>query len=429
MDVTLTATLKDPDGNHTSLTWQWSKSSTASGTYSDIAGKTGATYTPKAGDVGYFLQATASYTDPHGPGKSQSGMSEYAVRVAPSGSNSPPAFTDEDTVNDGVQANREVDENTPEGTPFDKPVAAVEANQVDRGKLTYTLGGTDASLFDIDRETGQLITKGELNHEVTETATVLVIATDPTNEPVIIADATSCNTPVDHCAIVTVTITINDLNEAPDVTGGTDSETAKVLYANEDDDTALGTFTTLVDGVPTTASVAYVPEDEDDGDTAAIGTAIGLEGPDKDKFEITISPGVLAFVEEPDFEEPGDADKNNVYEVTLTSASTAEDTTRALTGKLDVKVIVVNGDDEGEIKFSRPVLRVGVPVTAKLEDKDGVKSISSWRWYRGDITSDIDATSGDPQTETNVAIGKTDTYEPVHADTCLLYTSPSPRDS
>ena len=101
--------------------------------------------------MGYFLRATAMYTDGTRPGQERDRkMSEYAVRAVPSGANSPPAFQDDpdaggslptantDTENQvGVQAMRNVDENTPAGTPFGKPVAAVEAN---KDTVTYSLG-------------------------------------------------------------------------------------------------------------------------------------------------------------------------------------------------------------------------------------------------------------------------------------------------
>ena len=39
----------------------------------------------------------------------------------------------------------------------------IEAEDLNPGKLTYTLEGTAADHFDIDRETGQLKTKGKLD--------------------------------------------------------------------------------------------------------------------------------------------------------------------------------------------------------------------------------------------------------------------------
>ena len=69
--VEITADLNDPDGSVTGETWQWASSDTADGTFAPIAGATDASYMPVAVDEGKFLQATASYTDGHGSGKSE----------------------------------------------------------------------------------------------------------------------------------------------------------------------------------------------------------------------------------------------------------------------------------------------------------------------------------------------------------------------
>ena len=67
--MAITATLTDPDMMVTGTTWQWSKSMTMDGTYMDIDMATSMTYTPVEADEGYYLKATASYTDGHGSGK------------------------------------------------------------------------------------------------------------------------------------------------------------------------------------------------------------------------------------------------------------------------------------------------------------------------------------------------------------------------
>ena len=79
----LTASVEDPDGGVTSVTWQWAKSSTKSGTYADISGATSASYTPAAGDTGAWLRATAGYTDAEGTGKSANAVAAAAVAAAP----------------------------------------------------------------------------------------------------------------------------------------------------------------------------------------------------------------------------------------------------------------------------------------------------------------------------------------------------------
>ena len=55
--IPVTASLTDPDGGVSRLTWQWSNAD------GDIDGATAATYTPVGGDVGDTLTATASYLD------------------------------------------------------------------------------------------------------------------------------------------------------------------------------------------------------------------------------------------------------------------------------------------------------------------------------------------------------------------------------
>ena len=69
----VTATLGDldnPDNDITSVEWQWARSSSRSGGFTDIQGANQATYTPVEDDTGKYLRATATYTDGHGEGKS-----------------------------------------------------------------------------------------------------------------------------------------------------------------------------------------------------------------------------------------------------------------------------------------------------------------------------------------------------------------------
>ena len=62
----LTATLGDPDGDLTDVTWQWSKSADMD-SWMDIG--TDGMYTVMDDDAGYYLRATATYTDGEGMGK------------------------------------------------------------------------------------------------------------------------------------------------------------------------------------------------------------------------------------------------------------------------------------------------------------------------------------------------------------------------
>ena len=87
----------------------------------------------------------------------------------PSG-NSAPAFTE------GATTTRAIEENTEAGSDIGSPVAARDANSGDT--LTYTLGGTDAALFDIVETSGQLQTKTALDYEAKDSYTVTVSVRD-----------------------------------------------------------------------------------------------------------------------------------------------------------------------------------------------------------------------------------------------------------
>ena len=154
----LTATHSDPDGTISDLKWQWAKSMTMDGTYEDIDKAISSAYIPKDADIDYYLQVTASYTDPEGEGKTAMATSAYAVQGLRSDNNSP-VFPDQNPDNVGDQSDtttREVPENTPAGSAIGDPVVAEDE---DGDILTYTLSGTDADSFAIDWATGQLKTK------------------------------------------------------------------------------------------------------------------------------------------------------------------------------------------------------------------------------------------------------------------------------
>ena len=75
----VTASLTDLDGGITGTTWQWSKSMTMDGTFTDIDTATSMAYTPAEADEGYYLKVTASYTDGEGTGKTATFTSQSAV--------------------------------------------------------------------------------------------------------------------------------------------------------------------------------------------------------------------------------------------------------------------------------------------------------------------------------------------------------------
>ena len=78
---TLTAALSDPDGSVSVTGWAWSRSSSASSGFADIAGAASASYEVQDADEGMYLRATAAYGDGHGAGKSASGVTADPAAV------------------------------------------------------------------------------------------------------------------------------------------------------------------------------------------------------------------------------------------------------------------------------------------------------------------------------------------------------------
>ena len=143
------------------------------------------------------------------------------------------------------------------------------------------MGGADAASFSIDAGTGQLTAKGQLDKETKDTYTVIVTATDPSGET----------------GMVTVTITVTNVDEAPTITRGglSISGATRPRYAEN--------------GTGTVATYRAI------GSNAASATW-ALSGADARDFRIS-SSGVLSFPRSPNYEAPADADTDNVYQVTV----------------------------------------------------------------------------------------------------------------
>ena len=288
--VAITATLTDPDNATAStVTWQWYRGNSEIVGATDGAGTIMSSYTPTTGDVGSVLRAIAMYDDEEDGDKTAQEDAAHAVRQAPE-SNIPPTFPDQNLEMEDVQTaqTRTVVENTPAGTNIGAPVVASDPDV-----LTYSLDDMGAMSFDINRATGQLITKVALNFEESPPGTATVTATDPFG-----ADATSV-----------VAITVTDVNEDPSVSGAASID-------HEENGTVLE-----IDAEDNGANPAeYTATDEDGDDDAATGLTWALSGADASKFTFgdeTAEMRTLAFKANPDYESPGDSGANNVYEVTV----------------------------------------------------------------------------------------------------------------
>ena len=351
----LTASLTDPDGDITGITWRWAGADSQNGFFTDINTARSATFTPGTGDVDKFLRATATYRDGEGSNKTAMKVATIAVQEAPS-NNSAPEFTDGDTVT------RSVDENEA-ATDIGLPVKATDSDLNDDDKLRYTLSGTDAASFDINAVTGQLQTRAALDYETKSSYSVTVTATDPSGE----SDT------------ITVTIEVTDVNEPGKVTlsssqpqEGTpltatltdpDGEITGVTWQWASHNSAEGEFTTIT----AATSATFTPGTSDVGKylkaTASYTDGIGLDQSEE------VSASMVRVAGEP----PSDSIAPAFARNTVTR-SVAENTAAAT--------------------------NIGAPVTATDADTDSGDTLTYSLSGRDATSFAIIASSGQLQTKT-----------------------------
>ena len=274
----LTASVTDIDGAVSSETWRWARGSTQGGSFSNISGATNASYTSVAADVGKYLQATASYTDPEGPNKSASAVTTSAIEA----SNDEPEFSAGTPI-------RTLPENS--GAGVNVAGGTITAADNDNDTLIYSLasGGDNAS-FEID-SSGQIKTKTGVTHnfnfESTKNSYTVTIRVSDGKDA---AGNTEMTAQVDDT--ITVTINLTNVNEAPTFTFPPPSTSVP------ENSTTVHTF--AASDVDASDTLGWSVEPADDGG----------------KFESNTS-GQLSFKTAPNFEIKQDADTDNDYEVTV----------------------------------------------------------------------------------------------------------------
>ena len=150
---TLTASVTDPDGSISDQTYQWKRSGSAGGTFSDITSNgTSSTYVLVADDVTKYLKVTVSYRDGHGSGKSATSNATGQIGA----SNAEPMFSTDTTI-------RSVPENSVVVTNVGTVVTATDSNN---DTLTYSLASSgDSSSFTINSASGQIKTKSGVTYD------------------------------------------------------------------------------------------------------------------------------------------------------------------------------------------------------------------------------------------------------------------------
>ena len=321
----INAFLTDPDLVASTTRWSWHRSLVNDGSWSLISGATGSAYTPVDADEGKYLQATAYYTDGHGPNKNASGVTDIKVPIT----NGQPSFT--------LGTTRNVDENTGPGQPVGDPITAQNDEADDT--LVYELGGPDADMFGFSTSTGQILTKEPLDFESGTSSYSVIVS---------VSDGKNANNGPDPAmdARIEVTINVRDVNEPPEISGNTTFDF---------DENATGTVATFEVSDPEINSISWSPS-----------------GADRNAFNIV--DGVLTFKSPPDFEH------KVIYNVTIVASDGPNSDTHAVT------VNINNIDEDGSVSFSSDQPQRDTPLTASISDPDKGISVLGWTWVIGTTT-------------------------------------------
>ena len=163
-------------------------------------------------------------------------------------------------------------------------VTTLVATDADADTLTYSIsGGADQALFSLDSNSGALTFSNTPDFETPG---------DNNGDNVYAVEVTAND---DHGGTtpLTLAVTVADANEAPALTGGTQANVSE---------NSTGTIYTATGSDPENNPLTYA-----------------LGGTDALLFDLNANSGALSFKTAPDFEAPGDAGGNNVYDVILTA--------------------------------------------------------------------------------------------------------------
>ena len=137
-----------------------------------------ATYTPTAAEEGNVLRVKVSYTDGKGEAPPLYLLTEFPVRAVPAGDNNMTSL--HSPARRRGDYKRTIAENAESGTLLGAPVTATDLNS---DVLYYSLDGTDAASFAIDKISGQITVDGPVDFEdgsgADQTYDITVMAHDP----------------------------------------------------------------------------------------------------------------------------------------------------------------------------------------------------------------------------------------------------------
>ena len=127
-------------------------------------------------------------------------------------------------------------------------------------------------------------------------------------------------------------------------------------------------------------------------------------GADMGVFNLSTS-GLLSITNAPDFEAPADADKNGIYEITITAT---DDGTPSASSTLDVTILVINDEETGTIGAITGIAQVGQTLTAgTVTDPDGSVAVTGYEWQDASDNSAISGATAATYTLAEADAGKT----------------------
>ena len=309
------ATLQDDDGDIQDLKWEWVSDTEV------VA--TSANYVPTVDDVTNSLTIAVSYVD---------GFSDELVTIAPQGV-SVRARPDANyaPVYEYVGIIEMVEENILAGKAIG---AAVTATDADNDSLLYTLSGVDVDLFSIDRESGQLETKAELDYETRSTYEVVVTATDPSGatgsivvmikvedvddpanivlkaevpETIVVEEEPVNSVPVFDGSSVFITIAENTVGAIGEPVVATDVDGDELIYSLSD----TSVFDVNADG----QLVANGVLDYESGNVLYSVVLTVSDGVDSDSVDVYVGVTNIGLLNAGDTDDNGIVDRDEVLEI------------------------------------------------------------------------------------------------------------------
>ena len=247
-----------------------------------------------------------------------------------------------------------------ENTGAGSRVYTAMARDADGDALIYSLSGTDAGLFTINRNSGR----------------VRIMAAPDFEAP---ADDDG-----DNVYQVTVTASDGDSNRT--------DHAVDITVTNRNDNAPVFTSSgqaSVVEGQGVASAVYTAMADDADGDTLTYG----LSGTDADLFTIDEGSGEVRFRAAPDYENPADDGGDNVHDITVT----ASDGNGNRTGR-EVAITVTKDNSVAEVALSALDGTSGFTLTGIEQGDWSGYSVSSAGDVNGDGYDDliIGAAAADP---------------------------------